>query len=96
LLVFDQPSQVYFPRGFQGEHVSERGRTRDEDILAIRWVFEALGAEVVRAEGQLQIIVLDHAGPEVWGEIEGVTLIEEWRGTDKLVPTEWIEGTAPQ
>lgn len=96
LLVFDQPSQVYFPRGFEGDHVSELGRSRDEDILAIRWVFEALGAEAVRANGQLQIIILDHAGPEVWGEIDGVTLVEEWRGNDKLVPAAWIDAANPQ
>jgi hypothetical protein len=90
LAVFDQPSQVYFPRGFEGEHVSERGRTRDQDILAIRAVFEALGAEIIRASGRLQVIVLDHAGPDVWGEIPGVTLIQEWRGDDKLVPVEWL------
>lgn len=89
LLVFDQPSQVYFPRGFEGAHVSELGRTRDEDVRAIRWVFEALGSEVVQAHGRLRIIVLDHAGPEVWGEIEGVTLVEEWRGDEKLVPVVW-------
>lgn len=94
LLVFDQPSQVYFPRGFGGAHVSELGRTRDEDVRAIRWVFEALGSEVVQANGRLQIIVLDHAGPEVWGEIEGVTLVEEWRDDEKLVPVGWTGETA--
>ncbi len=90
LIVFDQPSQVYFPRGFETEHVSERGRTRDQDILAIRAVFEALGTEVVRAAGRMQIIVLDHAGPDVWGDIPGVALIQEWRGNDKLVPLDWL------
>ena len=90
LLVFDQPSQVYFPSGFEAEHVSDRGRSRDEDITAIRAVFEALGAEVTRAAGRLQIIVLDHAGPDVWGKIFGVTRIQDWRGDDKLVPLDWI------
>lgn len=71
LVVLDQPSQVYFPRGFEGEHVSEIGRTRDQDILAIRSVFEAIGAEVVRANGQLQVIILDHAGPDVGGRNRG-------------------------
>jgi hypothetical protein len=93
LIVLDQPSQVYFPRGFDGEHVSELGRTRDEDILAIRSIFEALGAEVMRAKGRLQVIILDHAGPDVWGEIPGVTLIQEWRGEEKLVPLDWIGST---
>ena len=90
LLVFDQPSQVYFPSGFEAEHVSDRGRSRDEDITAIRAVFEALGAEVTRAAGRLQIIVLDHAGPDVWGEILGVTRIQDWRGDDRLVPLDWL------
>lgn len=90
LLIYDQPSQVYFPRGFETEHVSETGRTRDQDILAIRSVFEALGAEIERAKGRLQIIILDHAGPDVWGEIKGVTLAAEWRGDQMLVPLSWL------
>jgi hypothetical protein len=91
LLVYDQPSQVYFPRGFDGEHVSPLGRSRDEDVAAVRRVFEALGKEVVDARGRLQVIVLDHAGNDVWGEIEGVTLACEWRGSEKLVPEEWLD-----
>jgi hypothetical protein len=90
-LVYDQPSQVYFPRGFETD--AERaptGRTRDEDIAAVRSVFQVMGREVLRAKGRLQVIVLDHAGSDVWGEIEGVTLAYEWRGEDKLVPDEWI------
>ena len=96
LLVFDQPSQVYFPSGFEGDHVSDRARSRDEDINAIRAVFEVLGAEVMRAGGRLQVIVLDHAGPDVWGEIEGVTRIQDWRGDDKLVPVEWTGTSSSQ
>ncbi|KAA1052613.1 hypothetical protein FH063_004071 [Azospirillum argentinense] len=94
LIVLDQPSQVYFPRGFDGEHASELGRTRDQDILAIRSVFKALGAEVMRAKGRLQVIILDHAGPDVWGEIPGVALTEEWRGDNKLVPLAWLDDTS--
>jgi hypothetical protein len=53
----------------------------------------------VRAKGQLQAIVLDHAGADVWGELEGVTLIHQWRGSQKLVPPEWLgeaPGTSPE
>ena len=70
---------------------SQNEAPRDQDILAIRSVFEVIGAEVVRANGQLQVIILDHAGPDVWGEIEGVTLVAEWRWDEKLVPLTWIE-----
>jgi hypothetical protein len=47
----------------------------------------------MRAKGRLQVIILDHAGPDVWGEIPGVTLIQEWRGDDKLVPLGWLDDT---
>jgi hypothetical protein len=91
MLIYDQPSQVYFPRGFDVvDPVSPLGRSRDEDIAAVRKVFEAMGQEIVRAKGQLQAIVLDHAGADVWGEIKGVTLVHQWRGADKLVPAEWL------
>jgi hypothetical protein len=90
LLIYDQPSQVYFPRGFDsGDEERDTGRTRDEDIAAVRKVFETMGREVIRAKGQLQVIILDHAGADVWGDIDGVTLAQEWRGDEKLVPPEW-------
>lgn len=89
LLIFDQPSQVYFPRGFD-VHSSKAGRTLDEDVSAIRLAFKAVGQEIVRTKGRLQIIILDHVGPDVWGDIPGVTLAQEWRNNDKLVPSAWL------
>jgi hypothetical protein len=90
IIIYDQPSQVYFPKGFEAEAEGLPGRTRDEDIAAVRAVFQTVGKEVVRSRGRLQAIVLDHAGPDVWGDIEGVSLAEEWRGDHKLVPPDWI------
>lgn len=96
MVIYDQPSQVYFPRGFDVvDPVSPLGRSRDEDIAAVRKVFEVMGGEIVRAKGQLQVIVLDHAGTDVWGEIEGVTLVAQWRGAEKLVPPEWLGVSSP-
>lgn len=95
-LIFDQPSQVYFPRGFEIEEEQQPGRTRDEDIAAVRAVFEAIGREVMRARGNLQVIVLDHAGPIVWDGIDGVALAEEWRDGNALVPSEWLSGPPQQ
>jgi hypothetical protein len=92
LLIYDQPSQVYFPRNLDQSGDGETPTIRDEDVSAVRAVFTTLGAEVVNAKGRLQVIVLDHAGPDVWGEIDGVALGEEWRGNVKLVPPEWIGG----
>lgn len=91
LLVYDQPSQVYFPSGFEVTDVEQpTGRTRDQDIAAVRKVFETFGSEIVRANRRLQAIVLDHAGDDVWGEIQGVALAQAWRGDQKLVPPDWL------
>lgn len=88
LLVYDQPSQVYFPRRAAGD-LSTHAELRDEDVEAVRKVFVAVASEVTRSSGRLQIIVLDHADEGVWGGLNEVHLVEEWRGKT-LVPTEWI------
>ncbi|MEP1657749.1 DUF3732 domain-containing protein [Parasphingorhabdus sp.] len=90
-LVYDQPSQVYFPTGFEHHDGDITGRTKDQDISALRAVFKAIGDEIVSAKGRLQAIVLDHAGPDVWGELPGITKAAEWREGKALVPLNWLE-----
>lgn len=91
LLMYDQPSQVYFPRHLVDDtENAEAAEWGDEDVLAVRKVFETFAKETIRARGRLQIVVLDHADKAVWGNISGVRLAEEWRGDNKLVPKEWI------
>lgn len=89
-LVYDQPSQVYFPTGFDNPGRDAPGRTRNQDVAAVRSVFAVIADEIVQAKGQLQAIVLDHAGADVWGELVGVVPIAEWRDGDALVPQSWI------
>lgn len=96
-IVYDQPSQVYFPRRIASAkddtfENTQDVKIRDEDIDSIRRFFDAFGKAIAKSKGKLQIIVLDHAGSEVWGNLEGVTLVEEWRGDKKLVPIEWLNG----
>jgi hypothetical protein len=92
-LVLDQPSQVYFPKNLvrRPDEEEEELRLRDEDINAVRKAFEVLGKVVMKAEGNLQVIVLDHASRDVWGEIPGVVGLKEWRDGVKLVPMRWLE-----
>ncbi len=93
LLVYDQPSQVYFPqRAADRKDEEDDPEWKDQDIEAVRKVFALLGKEAVAAKGLLQVIVLDHADEAVWGSLDGVELIERWRDT-ALVPYSWI--TAP-
>ncbi|MCP3396176.1 DUF3732 domain-containing protein [Bradyrhizobium sp. CCGB20] len=87
-LVYDQPSQVYFPKRTASDDTAEGFTLRDQDIVAVRKVFALLGREAEAAGGRLQIIVLDHADEGVWGDLPGVALTEEWRG-QALVPSEW-------
>jgi hypothetical protein len=93
-LVYDQPSQVYFPRRLarnKSENEDDDPKLLDEDIAAVRKVFATLTETVSALNGELQVIVLDHAGPEVWGASTGVHLVEEWREGTKLVPLEWLK-----
>jgi hypothetical protein len=90
LLIYDQPSQVYFPKGTAHEDPEEPVAWRDQDVLAVRKVFALLGLEARAAKGRLQTIVLDHAGEDVWESLDGVELTEEWRDGRALVPTEWF------
>jgi hypothetical protein len=91
-LVLDQPSQVYFPKHVASRDLEsqEDPKIRDEDVDAVRKAFEVMGSVVQGEKGKLQLIVLDHASSEVWGGIDGVVGLPEWRGGTKLVPMEWL------
>lgn len=104
LLVFDQPSQVYFPQLSpsaierlrdeleDGREVEpEALAERDEDVKAVRAIYKLIASETIRHGGRLQTFVFDHAGRTTWGGIDGIHLVEEWRRGKKLVPTEWLE-----
>lgn len=90
LLIYDQPSQVYFPRRTAGDGAANPVAWRDEDVVAVRKVFALLGEQVAAARDRLQVIVLDHADEDVWGDLPNVILAEEWRGR-ALVPFDWLE-----
>lgn len=76
-LVLDQPSQVYFPKRIvalpedEDDEEVEELQLRDEDVNAVRQAFEVMGRVTRDATGGLQLIVLDHASHDVWGDIEG-------------------------
>lgn len=90
LLIYDQPSQVYFPRRMAGDEKAEPVTWRDQDVEAVRKVFGLLGEQVAAATGRLQVIVLDHADEDVWGGLDNVVLAEQWRDR-ALVPLHWLE-----
>ncbi len=92
LLIYDQPSQVYFPaRRARKESDNELDPPWDnEDVVAVRKVFALFDKISMKTTGRLQIIVLDHANEEVWGGLQNIHLVEEWRGKG-LVPDSWVK-----
>jgi hypothetical protein len=91
-LVYDQPSQVYFPKKLarSAESPDLDPELPDEDIEAVQKIFNTFVAVVESSKGKLQVIVLDHAAENVWGGIKGVHKVDEWRGDNKLVPLAWL------
>lgn len=96
LSVFDQPSQVYFPRptvirsAWSGDEEEPEHLLGDEDLQAVRQIFSTLSDAALEAGGAWQAIVLDHADETVWRGLPGIHLVEEWREGAKLVPREWL------
>lgn len=90
LLIYDQPSQVYFPARRVGDTSADEldPQWKNEDVVAVRKVFSLFDHVVGRTQGRMQLIVLDHADAEVWGRLTNVHLVEEWRGKG-LVPSAW-------
>lgn len=89
-VIFDQPSQVYFPKLRKDSTQKDNPKYEtDEDVDAVKSMFKTLASSVLKNNGRWQAIVLDHADKNIYGEIEGVVEIEEWRNGKKLIPEEW-------
>lgn len=92
-LVYDQPSQVYFPRRLVARPTDapeEPAQLRDEDVQAVQKILKTMASVVAAAAGRFQVIVLDHAAESVWGEIPDVEPVEDWRDGRALVPRDWL------
>ena len=83
--VFDQPSQVYFPE------MKAKDSYDEIDTEAVRKMFRTIAASVLACGGSWQAIVLEHAGESIWGQVEGVHKVDEWRNGIKLIPREWYD-----
>lgn len=82
LLVIDQPSQTQFPDDDEID-------SEEEEKLAVNKVFQALSTGINRMNGNLQVIVSEHAGQSVVDGLENVHLVERWRRGRKLIPWHW-------
>jgi hypothetical protein len=92
-IVYDQPSQVYFPQRLADRKDVEpmaEPEWSDQDVEAVRKVFVAMSKAVAATSEGFQIIVLDHAGKSVWGGVPLVHEVDDWRNSAALIPIEWM------
>lgn len=91
LLMFDQPTQVYFP----AEPTADRSLDElpDDDRASVRRLFEFIFEVTANLSPKLQVIITDHADlDEHWFQ---AAVKERWRSGVRLVPASWYEGGSP-
>ena len=85
-VVFDQPSQVYFPH----DSIDDK-KIKDLDRNAVRSIFITIAKSISNVHNNMQILVLEHADDSIYGDVQGVNEVCVWRNGEKLIPLEWIE-----
>lgn len=84
-LIFDQPTQAYYPPDSEAGRLDEI--ELDADRRAVLALFGLMRAASEEITSPFQLIVLDHAHlREDWFEN---AIVEEWRGERALVPRDW-------
>ena len=89
-VIFDQPSQVYFPKLKRNLiHIEAEPQFLDEDVEAVKSMFKTIADSIISKNGKWQSIILDHADDTIYGDIGGVHEVEVWRDGNKLIPEAW-------
>ncbi|MCI1037710.1 DUF3732 domain-containing protein [Pseudomonas putida] len=95
-IVVDQPSQVYFPSNHSGSNdldgnFSDISKKRPADVIATQRIFQTLSDGLKRSKFNVQIIVLEHAGEEIWKSVEHTHSVASWnKKGDGLIPESWL------
>ena len=91
-IIFDQPSQVYYPEKWPKEEKLQEIEV-SEDIAGVRRVFKAMDEAIQNTSGSMQIIVTEHAGANTWRDAKSINFVGNWRaGKDEfLIPQSWEE-----
>jgi len=84
-LIFDQPTQAYYPPDVIEGDLEKIGR--DSDRRAVQNLFQLMSQACGEIEPNFQLIVLDHA--HLRDDWFGEAIVEEWRGENALVPRSW-------
>lgn len=83
-VMFDQPTQAFFP-----EEVVDASDDENADWEAVRRQFRLMRDVVSYLDGELQVIVCDHANlADEWFQS---AVIDNWRNGVALMPSEWFD-----
>lgn len=83
-VMFDQPTQAFFP-----EEVVDAADDENADWEAVRRQFALMRDVVTNLDGELQVIVCDHANlADDWFQD---AVIDNWRNGVALIPTDWLD-----
>lgn len=86
-IIFDQPTQVYFPESSDREDIE-----KNEDVERVKRIFNVFNEAMLRTKNNLQIIVLEHVGQHAWSEQPNIKGIKRWRTgeeDDALILANW-------
>jgi|AKZA01.1.fsa_nt_gi Protein of unknown function (DUF3732). len=98
-LIFDQPSEAYFPTEMDNEKYLQEHKTEQEkqnDIESLHDLFSTIANTQKNHCRDLQIIVLEHADDSYWKDIHGDYYTDKikiinWKDiNEKLIPLDWI------
>ncbi|WP_316848610.1 DUF3732 domain-containing protein [Pedobacter psychrodurus] len=87
-IIFDQPSQAYFPE------INDDNSVQEEDLIKLKKIFEVLSAFGENTKGKVQVIILEHAGEDSWKSLDNVIKTKRWRSgeeDDALIPYTWFK-----
>lgn len=87
-IVFDQPTQTYFPEGV------DENASRSDDIDRVNSIFRSFNEFFLMTNKETQIIVLEHASNKFWGEVNNIIPVgERWKQENDtaLIPLAWMQ-----
>lgn len=91
-VVFDQPTQVYFPTAIYDEQKQLYVFNQNtSDYKNVEELYSYMNKAVIDGKGKFQIIVLDHTDESIWGQFKTINTVSDWsdRKKDALIPRNW-------
>ncbi|MEA4821520.1 MAG: DUF3732 domain-containing protein [Erysipelotrichales bacterium] len=95
-IVFDQPSEAYFPTEEENQE-KILFKKKPNDILQLKKIYKTIAYYQKNYCKNMQIIILEHAGSECWLDSQGnyytqnIKFIDWKKDNEKLVPQNWFE-----